>query len=81
MKRASKVHPNLQSAKIPETKWSLYILNMSREYKSGNPNLQPKILVSCLGKQPDSETWVLSKDVQIDSKGHLIPKENQKYFW
>ena len=31
VKRASKVHPNLQSAKILETKWSLYILNMSRE--------------------------------------------------
>ena len=80
VRAASKSHPHLQWAKIPDKLWSLYMLNMSKEYQR-NPNRLQKTLVSRVGKQPTSHTWVLSPDVQIDHNGKLIPKRDQKFYW
>ena len=76
----SKSHPHLQWAKIADKLWSLYMLNMSKEYQR-NPNRLQKTLVSRVGRQPNSNTWVLSPDVQVDHHGQLIPKRHQKFYW
>jgi hypothetical protein len=32
-----------------------------------------KVLVCSVGRQPNTDTWVLGQDVQIDGQGMLIP--------
>jgi hypothetical protein len=32
-----------------------------------------KVLVCSVGQQPNTDTWVLGQDVQIDGQGMLIP--------
>lgn len=80
VRAASKHHGHLQWAKIPERLWSLYILNMAKGYQQSSMYVQ-KTLVSRVGRQPDSSTWVLSPHVQIDRHGKEIPKQKQKFFW
>lgn len=80
VRAASKVHPNLQHAKISDSLWSLYTLKLSKEYMKSGTCTQ-KILVSCVGKQPRSSDWVLSPDVQINCDGQVIPLHEQKFFW
>ena len=38
-----------------------------------------KTLVTCVGRQPWSSTWVLGPNVQVASSGNLIPL--QQYLW
>ena len=80
VRAASKIHPNLQHAKISDSLWSLYTLKLSKEFSRSGTYAQ-KTLVSCVGKQPRSTNWVLSPDVQINCDGHLIPPAEQKFFW
>uniref|UniRef100_A0A1X7V2L7 Uncharacterized protein n=1 Tax=Amphimedon queenslandica TaxID=400682 RepID=A0A1X7V2L7_AMPQE len=77
---ASKSLEFLQWAFIPERMWCLFVLNMAKEYQRSS-RFKQKILVSRVGKQPESDVWVLSPNVQISSKGKLIATEKKKYFW
>lgn len=56
------------------------MLNIAKEYHRSGTYKQ-KTLVSRVGKQPDSHTWVLSEDTQIDGEGKLIPFDKQEYYW
>ena len=40
-----------------------------------------KTLVTCVGRQPCSTTWVLGPNVQVDSSGDIIPVEDQQFYW
>ena len=35
----------------------------------------------CVGRQPDSNVWVLGNDVQIDSSGAVVRKQDQEILW
>lgn len=37
--------------------------------------------VTCIGRQPDSDTYVLSCDVQFKMNGDVIPTEEQEFIW
>ena len=63
VKSASKYSPHLQAATIPDKLWSLYILNMAKDYAKSGTDYSHMTLASRVGKQPDSNTWVLSPDV------------------
>lgn len=40
-----------------------------------------KKAAECLGRQPDSQVWVMARDVQIDENGDFIPVDQQQYIW
>jgi len=40
-----------------------------------------KRIVTCIGRQPGSNTWVFNPDIQIDMNGSLIEKDEQCYIW
>jgi len=39
------------------------------------------ILVSAIGRQPDSDVWVLGPETQINSKGELLDKDDLPFYW
>lgn len=54
----------------------------SREQlERGVPVSYIKKAAVCLGRQPDSEFWVLNEDVHMDNTGATIPTESSKYIW
>ena len=38
-----------------------------------------KKAAECLGRQPNSNTWVMNEKIHIDLDGNLIPLHNQEY--
>ena len=67
-------------AKINDELWSIYIFELVEAARQTG-GWTSKTLVTCVGRQPDSSTWVLGPDVQIDDRGELIPPEEQQYYW
>ena len=55
------------------------INNRAREIKIVSRNL--KKAAECLGRQPNSNTWVTNEKIHIDLDGNLIPLHNQEYIW
>ena len=80
MKATSTSHPHLQCAKINDTLWGLYTLQLTKAY-SQSSNKRVKTLVTCIGRQPNSDVWVFSPSVQVDSEGLEIPLDQQQYYW
>ena len=37
--------------------------------------------VTCLGRQPDSTTYILNRDIQLTMKGDVIPPEQREFVW
>ena len=60
-----------QSKELPEF---LHQLNTSH-------NLPVKTAARVVGRQPESETWVLSPELQIDSDGEVISPDEAPYYW
>ena len=56
------------------------MLDLLNEVTKG-PGMAQKTIVTCVGKQLNSTTWVLSPEVHIDKFGQLIPLEQQEYYW
>ena len=73
-------HPRIQFARVNETLWGLYILRKNKEYTQSE-DYCIKTLVLCIGKQPNSSTWVLNSNLQLEGNGQLIPEKEQNYFW
>jgi len=40
-----------------------------------------RTLVSAIGRQPGSDVWVLEPEIQINSKGELLDKEDLPFYW
>ncbi|XP_038066514.1 uncharacterized protein DDB_G0284459-like [Patiria miniata] len=40
-----------------------------------------KVAASCIGKQPGADVWMLSPEMQLDGKGKVISRHDQKYVW
>ena len=41
--------------------------------------IKVKMLVSCIGRQPNSDTWVFNSDLQVDKHGDEI--QDHEYYW
>ena len=80
VKAAGKFHQNLFYARINDDYWSLFMLELSQEVLM-NSDIKPKIMVTCVGKQPSSSVWVMGPDIQINEQGNLIPPEEREYYW
>lgn len=81
VKCAGKTHRALHYALgISDNLWVLYILEMTQQAMS-NPDFRKKKIVTCVGRQPSSNTWVFSPEIHINEKGELIPLEQQDYYW
>lgn len=37
--------------------------------------------VTCVGRQPETSTWVLNESVQIGEDGNLVPCDSSQYSW
>lgn len=73
-------HKTLYYAKISDSLWSRFILDMSQDFlKSHEKKIMT--LVTAVGKQPSSDVWVLGPTIQINKDGELISKERQLFFW
>ena len=74
--------PGLMCVKMRnrEEKWGQYVFDKCRRSRLSS-NYKKKTLVTSLGRQRDSDTWVLSHEVQIDGAGSLIPKSEHQYYW
>ena len=81
VKAAGKSHRHLYYAKVNDDLWSIYVLDAINDVAKGSVGLKQKTLVTCVGRQPCSSTWVLAPDIHIDQFGQLIPQEQQEYFW
>lgn len=73
-------HQGLTYAKVNDDLWSLYIFELVQAGRQ-TAGWTTKTLVTCVGRQPASSTWVLGPDVQINSSGELIPLEEHQYYW
>ena len=80
VRAASKCHPHLQCAKISDMLWSLYTLGVTKAHCQSEES-QVKTLVSCVGRQPNSEVWVFSPIVHVDIHGRQIEFCDQEYYW
>ena len=80
LRAASGSHPHLQCAKINDTLWGLYTLNLTKAYSQSSQK-KVKTLVSCIGRQPESDVWVLSPTVQVDGYGQEIPLDRHEFYW
>lgn len=60
-----------QSKELPEF---LYQLNASQ-------SLPVKRAACIVGRQPDSDIWVLSPELQIDGRGQAMSPDDAPYFW
>ena len=38
-------------------------------------------VVTCIGRQPDSTTYILNHDIQLTMKGDVIPPEQREFVW
>lgn len=80
VKAAGKSHPTIHCAKVSDSLWSVYILSLIKVFLKG-PNKLKKTLVTCVGRQPNSDIWVFNADTQVDGNGHLIHHDDQQYYW
>ncbi len=78
VRAASKTHPHIQCARISDTLGGLHMLQMTKEYCQSS-EYQVKTLVSCIGRQPDTDVWVFNPHVQIDKLG--CEMQRHKFFW
>jgi hypothetical protein len=76
---AGKCHNTLFYAKISDTLWSGFMLDMSQDFIQNSH--KKMTLVTAVGKQASSEVWVLGPTVHVDKYGELIPEDNQTFFW
>lgn len=60
--------------------WGQYLFELAEDYCESR-NYKYKTLVTCVGKQPLSNVWVLSADVQINIDGQIIPVDELEYYW
>ena len=74
------VHPNVRRSKISDSTWSQYIFDMAEDF-CHQDDYRKKRIVTCIGRQPGSNTWVFNPDTQIDMNGSLIEKDEQCYIW
>ena len=76
---AERNHKGLCYAKVNDDLWSLYVFELVQAGRQTS-GWRMKLLVTCVGRQPFSSTWVLGPNVQVNSSGNLIP-EDQQYYW
>ena len=79
-KVASYYIANIRRSKVPDSLWAQYIFDMAETFCQ-NPTHRTMIMVTCVGKQPDSNIWVFNSETQINAQGELISKQNQEYYW
>ena len=77
---AERNHKGLCYAKVNDDLWSLYVFEMVQAGRQMD-GWTTKTLVTCVGRQPRSTTWVLGPNVQVDSSGDMIPVEDQQFYW
>jgi hypothetical protein len=79
---ASAVVSGLQYIKIRryEEIWGKYIYNRCKEYRTSE-DFKSRVLVTTLGRQPNSDIWVLAPNIQIEGSGQLISEEHHQYYW
>ena len=71
VKAAGRLHPTMHYA---NGLWSVFILTIIKDFLSG----PTRILVTCVGRQPGSNTWVFDEATHIDGQGHLISKDQRR---
>ena len=80
MRAARKSHTDLRCAKISDSLWALYILQLTESY-ARSPNYVVKTLVTNIGRQDGTRVWVFAPDVQIGEDGCAIPNSRQEFYW
>jgi hypothetical protein len=71
---------------LADSELNKYIMNMTTAFCRAKRNTVEKheyvkTAAECLGRQPDSKVWVMSRDTQIDEDGEFIPVDQQQYIW
>ena len=81
--KAARSHDfHINCAHISQSLWSMYIFKLSQDFlQSCNSSSSMKTMVSCLGRQPNSDVWVFGPEVQMDLTGRIIPPEELRFFW
>ncbi len=80
VKAGQRKDPNLHYVAISKTAWGLYTFELVKEFQSSS-RYNVLTLATCVGRQPESTTWVLGPMVQVDEDGLLIPPERQQFYW
>ena len=80
VKAASRVHPSLHFATVSKTAWGLYMFTMGKEFQA-SATYKVLTLATCVGRQPDSNIWVLGPTLQVDDDGCIIPREQHQFLW
>ena len=57
-----------------------FVFHLAEEFCQSS-NAMTKTFVVCVGRQPNSDVWVLDPDLHIDGRGRVIPKCDQSFFW
>ena len=79
-KVAIEVHPGIRRSKCSDEMWAQYIFEMAESFCS-DANHKKKTVVTCVGRQPDSDIWVLAPHIQINIDGQKIDESDEEYFW
>ena len=80
MRAARNSHIDLRCAKISDSLWALYMLQLTESY-SRSPEYVVKTLVANVGRQNGTKVWVFAPDTQIGGDGCTIPTSRQEYYW
>lgn len=81
-KRAGLVVEGIQFVRVRgyDEMWSSFIFHKCKKYRNSD-RFKQKRLVTSIGKQEDSNVWVLSPELQIDGGGNIIDPEHHSYYW
>lgn len=80
MRAARNSHVDLRCAKVSDSLWGLYNLQLTESY-ARSPNYSVKTLVTSIGRQHGTKVWVFGPTVQIDQNGRAVPYNQQKFYW
>ena len=80
MAAAERVIPALQYVRMREATWNRHIFELCKEFAESE-RFKKLLLVTCLGRQPGSDIWVLTPHLQLASSGEVMPENEHKYFW
>ena len=77
---AERILPALQYVRMREATWHRHIFDLCKQF-SESAAFRKLQLVTCLGRQPGSDVWVLGPRLQLTSNGDMIPENECNFFW
>ena len=76
---AERVLPALQYVRMREATWNRHIFELCKEFAE-SAAFKKLQLVTCLGRQPRIDIWVLGPHLQLASSGDVMPENEHEYF-